>query len=116
MGNFSKLLDKITFAPAGDSIDARPAIMSSDAISLKDCQKGIPGAIVFQTHPLTYGMGKMLINVKHLGTSNILRKVSKELEKTLPREKICPLPHDYYRRLNRQLAMTLRTRDVLSSL
>ncbi|MDR2776907.1 MAG: lipid-A-disaccharide synthase [Puniceicoccales bacterium] len=69
---FSKLLDKITFVPDGDSIDVCAAIMSSGTMSLKCCLKGIPGAIVYKTHPLTYVMGKMLVNVKHLGIANIL--------------------------------------------
>jgi lipid-A-disaccharide synthase len=69
---FSKLLDKITFVPDGNSIEVCAAIMSSGTMSLKCCLSGIPGAIVYKTHPLTYAIGKMLVNVKHLGIANIL--------------------------------------------
>jgi lipid-A-disaccharide synthase len=69
---FSKLLDKITFVPDGDNIEVCAAIMSSGTMSLKCCLSGIPGAIVYKTHPLTYAIGRMLVNVKYLGIANIL--------------------------------------------
>jgi lipid-A-disaccharide synthase len=69
---FSKLLDRITFVADGSNIETCVAIMSSGTMSLKCCLGGIPGAIVYKTHPLTYAIGKMLVNVKHLGIANIL--------------------------------------------
>ena len=41
-------------------------------MSLKCCLAGIPGAIVYKTHPLTYLIGRILVNVKYLGIANIL--------------------------------------------
>ncbi|MDR1401455.1 MAG: lipid-A-disaccharide synthase [Puniceicoccales bacterium] len=69
---FSKLLDRVTFIADGESIEAAAAIMSSGTMSLKCCLAGIPGAIVYKTHPLTYTIGKILVKVKFLGIANIL--------------------------------------------
>jgi lipid-A-disaccharide synthase len=69
---FPKLLDRVTFIADGESIEASAAIMSSGTMSLKCCLAGIPGAIVYKTHPLTYAMGKVLVKVKFLGIANIL--------------------------------------------
>jgi lipid-A-disaccharide synthase len=69
---FSKLLDRITFAADGNCIEVCAAIMSSGTMSLKCCLGAIPGVIVYKTHPLTYAIGKILVNIKYLGIANIL--------------------------------------------
>ena len=33
---------------------------------------GIPGAIAYRAHPLTYLLGRLLVKVPHLGMANIL--------------------------------------------
>ena len=46
--------------------------MSSGTMSLRCALSGIPGVIVYRTHPITYILGKMLIKVPHLGMANLL--------------------------------------------
>ena len=69
---FSNISGHITFVPDGVHIGASAAIMSSGTMSLKCCLAGIPGAIVYKTHPLTYAIGKAVVNIKFLGMGNIL--------------------------------------------
>jgi lipid-A-disaccharide synthase len=69
---FPKLLAKVTFIADGESVEASSTIMSSGTMSLKCCLAGIPGVIVYKTHPLTYAIGKILVKVKFLGIANIL--------------------------------------------
>ncbi|MDR2737756.1 MAG: lipid-A-disaccharide synthase [Puniceicoccales bacterium] len=69
---FSKLLNKVTFIPDGENMETSAAIMSSGTMSLRCCLAGIPGAIVYKTHPLTYAVGKVLTKVKFLGIANVL--------------------------------------------
>jgi lipid-A-disaccharide synthase len=69
---FSKLMNKVTFIADGEGVEASVAIMSSGTMSLRCCLAGIPGAIVYKTHPLTYAFGKILTKVNFLGIANIL--------------------------------------------
>jgi lipid-A-disaccharide synthase len=69
---FPELSHKLTFVPNGERIEASAAIMSSGTMSLKCCLAGIPGAIVYKTHPFTYMLGKFLVQVKFIGIANIL--------------------------------------------
>jgi lipid-A-disaccharide synthase len=41
-------------------------------MSLRCCLAGVPGAIVYKTHPLTYSIGKSVVKVDFLGIANIL--------------------------------------------
>jgi len=41
-------------------------------MSLRCALSGIPGAIVYKAHPLTFLLGKMLVKVPHLGMANLL--------------------------------------------
>jgi lipid-A-disaccharide synthase len=69
---FPELLDRVTFVADGENIEACATIMSSGTMSLRCCLSGIPGAIVYKTHPITYAVGKLLVRVKFLGIANIL--------------------------------------------
>jgi lipid-A-disaccharide synthase len=69
---FPELLDKVTFVADGESIEASATIMSSGTMSLRCCLAGIPGAIVYRAHPITYVAGRFLVRVKFLGIANIL--------------------------------------------
>jgi lipid-A-disaccharide synthase len=69
---FPKLLNKVTFVPDSESMETSAAIMTSGTMSLRCCLAGIPGAIVYKTHPLTYAIGKMLVKIKFLGIANVL--------------------------------------------
>lgn len=70
--HFSNISGNVTFVSDGIQIGASAAIMSSGTMSLKCCLAGIPGAIVYKTHPLTYAIGKAVVKIKFLGMANIL--------------------------------------------
>jgi lipid-A-disaccharide synthase len=53
-------------------LKASLALMSSGTMSLRCALSGIPGAIVYKAHPLTFFLGKMLVKVPHLGMANLL--------------------------------------------
>ncbi len=53
-------------------LKASLALMSSGTMSLRCALSGIPGAIVYKAHPLTFLLGKMLVKVPHLGMANLL--------------------------------------------
>ena len=55
-----------------EPLSASAVLTSSGTMSLNVALAGIPGAIVYRAHPLTYVMGRMLINIPYLGISNIL--------------------------------------------
>ena len=48
------------------------ALMSSGTMSLEVALAGIPGAIVYLAHPLTYAIGRRLVKVPYLGIANLL--------------------------------------------
>lgn len=50
----------------------RAVLTSSGTMSLTCALAGIPGAIVYRAHPLTYLLGKCLIKVPFLGMANLL--------------------------------------------
>jgi lipid-A-disaccharide synthase len=69
---FPKLVNCVTFIADGESVEACAAIMSSGTMSLRCCLAGIPGAIVYKVHPLTYSIGRTMVNIKFFGIANIL--------------------------------------------
>jgi len=59
-------------ANAGESLPASAVLMSSGTMSLSVAMSGIPGAIVYRLHPLTYWMGRAIIRIDYIGISNLL--------------------------------------------
>ncbi|HRP06657.1 MAG TPA: lipid-A-disaccharide synthase, partial [Opitutaceae bacterium] len=57
---------------AGSPVAASAVLTSSGTMSLQCALAGIPGAIAYRAHPLTYVMGRMLLRVKYLGIANLL--------------------------------------------
>lgn len=51
---------------------ARAVLTSSGTMSLHCALAGIPGAIVYKAHPLTFWIGKHLVRIPWLGMANIL--------------------------------------------
>lgn len=47
---------------------------SSGTMSLHCALAGIPGAVLYRAHPMTYFLGKMLVKVPYLGMANLLLK------------------------------------------
>ncbi len=58
----------------GPSVNGKAALTSSGTISLACGLAGIPGAIVYRAHPLTYWFARYLIQVPYLGIANLLLK------------------------------------------
>lgn len=67
-GDVNITLKKADNAP----LKASAVLMSSGTMSLLVCLAGIPGAIVYVANPLTYIIGRMLVNVKYLSLANIV--------------------------------------------
>ena len=63
---------RISIRGAKEGITARVALMSSGTMSLACALAGIPGAIAYRAHPITYFLGRMLVKVPHLGMANLL--------------------------------------------
>jgi lipid-A-disaccharide synthase len=47
-------------------------LTSSGTMSLACALAGIPGAIVYRAHPMTYMLGRFLVKVPYLGMANLL--------------------------------------------
>ena len=66
------LKEKVEITENTDDLSARFALMSSGTMSLRSALSGIPGLIIYKTHPFTFLLGKALIKVKYLGMANLL--------------------------------------------
>lgn len=75
----SELLDKrpalagrVELVSNSEKTRARCVLTSSGTMSLNCALAGVPGAIVYRIHPLTFLLGKMLVRVPYIGIANIL--------------------------------------------
>ena len=66
------LKEKVEITENTDDLSARFALMSSGTMSLRSALSGIPGLIIYKTHPFTFLLGKALVKVKYLGMANLL--------------------------------------------
>ena len=57
---------------ARQPVVASAVLTSSGTMSMHCALAAIPGAIVYRANPLTYMLGRMLVNVKYLGIANLL--------------------------------------------
>ena len=64
--------DQVTVHGNDEEVAASAVLTSSGTMSLACAMAGIPGAIAYRAHPLTYLLGRMLVQVPHLGMANIL--------------------------------------------
>jgi len=55
-----------------EPIAASAVLTSSGTMSMHCALAGIPGAIAYRTNPLTYLLGRMLVNIEYLGIANLL--------------------------------------------
>jgi lipid-A-disaccharide synthase len=55
-----------------EPIAAAAVLTSSGTMSMHCALAGIPGAIAYRANPLTYALGRMLVNVDYLGIANLL--------------------------------------------
>ncbi len=79
---FPGIQSAVQLVPAEKGAEGKAALASSGTISMACALAGIPAAVVYRTHPLTYFAGRALIKVPYLGIANIL------LERPLYREYI----------------------------
>ncbi len=67
VANRVKIVDKSALP-----LKAKAVMMSSGTMSLCCSLAGIPGAIVYKANPITYVLGRMLVNIQYLSIANIL--------------------------------------------
>ena len=64
---------KITLQQTGTQTFAASAVLtSSGTMSMHCALAGIPGAIAYRANPMTYVLGRMLVQVEYLGIANLL--------------------------------------------
>jgi lipid-A-disaccharide synthase len=63
---------RVRLLPAGAGAAGRAVLTSSGTMSLACALAGIPGAIVYRAHPLTYHIGRRLVRVPYLGIANLI--------------------------------------------
>ncbi|MCC5807966.1 MAG: lipid-A-disaccharide synthase [Opitutales bacterium] len=68
------VLPRLDLVPAGESTGGRAVLTSSGTMSLSCALAGIPGAIVYRAHPLTYFIGRRVVSVPYLGIANLILK------------------------------------------
>lgn len=72
----SGLSDCVTLLPASSGAAASAVLTSSGTASLQVALAGIPGAIIYRAHPVTWFVGKRVVRIQWLGIANILLKRS----------------------------------------
>jgi lipid-A-disaccharide synthase len=72
LSRFPKLEGRVELRSAERGAAAKACLISSGTMSLNCALAGIPGAVCYKAHPLTYALGRMLVNVTHLGIANLL--------------------------------------------
>ena len=63
---------KVLLKKTGAPVAASAVLTSSGTMSMHCALAGIPGAVAYRANPLTYILGKMLVQVEHLGIANLL--------------------------------------------
>lgn len=66
------LRGRLELRNAAEGASSKACLISSGTMSLNCALAGIPGAVCYRAHPLTYALGRMLVNVSHLGIANLL--------------------------------------------
>lgn len=56
----------------GDPVAASAVLTSSGTMSMHCALAGIPGAIVYRAHPLTFALGRLLVKIRFLGIANLI--------------------------------------------
>ena len=70
---YPNLVDKVSFCSNEEKgLPASAVLMSSGTMSLAVALSGIPGAIAYRLNPLSYLLGKILVDIKYIGISNLL--------------------------------------------
>ena len=73
LAEYPNLIDRVEFAENSKKcIPASAVLMSSGTMSLAVALSGIPGAIAYRLHPLSYWIGRFLVKIPYIGISNLL--------------------------------------------
>ncbi|MGB0408971.1 MAG: lipid-A-disaccharide synthase [Opitutales bacterium] len=73
LGAYPNLEDKVIFnSNEKKQIPASAVLMSSGTMSLAVALSGIPGAIAYRLHPISYWMGRFLVKIPYIGIANLL--------------------------------------------
>ena len=72
LANRRESRDRLSVQDCQSRFEARAALMSSGTMSLACAIEGIPGAVAYRAHPLTYLLGRFLVKVPYLGMANLL--------------------------------------------
>lgn len=67
-----KLPPNVRLERTGVPVSAAAVLTSSGTMSMHCALAGIPGAIAYVANPLTYVLGRMLVNIEYLGIANLL--------------------------------------------
>ncbi len=65
-------LPRLELIRSGEPTGGRAVLTSSGTMSLACALAGIPGAIVYRAHPLTYFIGRQVVRVPYLGIANLI--------------------------------------------
>jgi lipid-A-disaccharide synthase len=68
----SEISESVFGEPAPPPIAASAVLTSSGTMSMQCALAGVPGAIAYRANPLTYLMGRLLVQVPYLGIANLL--------------------------------------------
>ena len=72
LNGFSELKGKVEIFSNDKVASGSVVLTSSGTMSLACALAGIPGAIVYLAHPMTYLLGRFLVKVPYLGMANLL--------------------------------------------
>lgn len=70
--DFPEVAQRMELRPNTESLEASAVLTSSGTMSLNCALANIPGAVAYRTHPLTYVMGRLLVNIPYIGIANLL--------------------------------------------
>ncbi len=65
-------LPRLELAKTGEARAGSAVLTSSGTMSLACALGGLPGAIVYRAHPLTYAIGRRIVGIPYLGIANLI--------------------------------------------
>lgn len=68
----ASLSERLSLRPASEQIEASAVLASSGTMSLQCALAGLPGAIIYVAHPLTFRIGQRVVKIPYLGMANLL--------------------------------------------
>lgn len=73
LDGYGDLVSSVTFISNNQrNLPASAVLMSSGTMSLSVALSGIPGAIAYRLNPVSYWLGRVLVNIPYIGISNLL--------------------------------------------